>query len=80
VTDAKDAGRGEAGSQPEAAAAEISRSAWIDLCAQQLSILRPSIAHSEAKTMATRIWGNSGHLGPMTAAALLDRMLDRRDG
>jgi hypothetical protein len=60
--------------------AEMSRGAWIELCAQQLWILRPAMSHAECKTLAERIWGNSGHLQPMTAAALLDRMLDRRDG
>jgi hypothetical protein len=70
----------EAGELPALQAAAMERKTWIELVAQQLSILRPSAPHDEIQALVARMWGSSSHLGPMTAAALLDRMLARRDG
>jgi len=61
-------------------AAALERKTWIELVARQLSILRPSASHEEVQALVARMWGSSSHLGPMTAAALLDRMLARRNG
>ena len=43
-------------------------------------ILRTGMSPSEGERLACTIWGSSGHLGPMIAAALLDRMLQQRCG
>jgi hypothetical protein len=56
------------------------RTAWIEMCAQQLSMLRPGTPAAECKSLAERMWGSSGHFSPTMAAALLDRMLTSREG
>jgi hypothetical protein len=58
----------------------VDRKTWIRLCAQELMILRTGMSPSEGERLAATIWGSSGHLGPMIAAALLDRMLQQRYG
>ena len=68
------------GELPALRSAAPERMTWIELVAQQLSILRPSASHDEVQALVARMWGSSSHLGPMTAAALLDRMLARQDG
>ena len=64
----------EAGEPP----ASMERKTWIELVVQQLSMLRPGDSPAEVQALVARMWGSSGHLGPMTAAAILDRMLARR--
>jgi hypothetical protein len=59
---------------------DLLRSAWIEVCAEQLAQLRPALPPDECKTLATRMWGSAAEYSPVTAAALLDRMLARRDG
>ena len=58
--------------------ASMERKTWIELVVQQLSMLRPGDSPAEVQALVARMWGSSGHLGPMTAAAILDRMLARR--
>ena len=69
-----------ASANPAAQAGAIDRKTWISLCAQELMILRTGMSPAEGELLAARIWGNSSHLGPMTAAALLDRMLEKGEG
>ena len=69
----------EAGEPPALQAASLERKTWIELVVQQLSMLRPGDSPAEVQALVARMWGSSGHLGPMTAAAILDRMLARRN-
>ena len=70
----------EADDGPPARAVPTERRTWIRLCTQELMILRTGMPGSECEAWAARMWGSCCHLGPMTAAALIDRMLDRHEG